>query len=164
MQIAIFDIDPQESAMMCPDVWTTKLSIEASQLCATVYTRLELSSAPRTIKGTPRSNKSHPNHPLTKWVQHSFFAWEWVREFGIATINEAMWRGLYKTTPHHANFFEWMFENPPNSHQFGKFEYFYTPIGYENFPVQKAHQQYFLDKKQHIANWTKRDIPKWFIK
>ncbi len=163
MQLPFFHFDLAINVQMMPDSWVIKLSVEACQLLATSYSYDELILAPRTQKGTIRSNKSHPNHPITKWANHSLGNWLHAVDFAIMSIEEYKYRFETDRDPFHINFINWCKNNVPNLPDLG-FTDPYKPIGYEHLGICESYQEYFNDKKQHIAVWRKRGIPSWFRK
>lgn len=162
MQLPIFNPDPKISTLESPDAWIRKLSVEVSQLCATCYTTEQLFHAPKTTKGTVRSNITHPHHPITKWVNLSLSNWFWCLDYGLSCIEESMNHRKLQKTAYHLPFLEWCLLNPPDMLDLGLTD-FVKPKGYERFNVDQSYQQYFLAEKQHIAKWTNRDIPDWYI-
>ena len=159
MQLPIFTPDPYLNALQSPDTWVKKLSIEAAQLLATAYS--DLTHAPLTATGKVRSIKSHLHHPITKWVNTSIANWHFTWDYGYSCIHEAFSRQLVKSA-HHLTFYEWCLDNPPILSDCDLTE-FVKPIGYMGLPVFEAYQQYFCDNKQHIAIWTGRDMPSWYL-
>lgn len=155
MQLPILSTSPTTAAKESPDAWVRKLSVEAAQLVATSYTHQQLAHAPKTTKGTIRSNKSHPHHPITKWVNRSLSNWFWALEYGIACIEESMFhRGLQKSA-HHLAFLEWCLLNPPTL----------PDVGLTDFVMMKGYSSYsayFNTNKQHLAKWTNRETPEWY--
>jgi hypothetical protein len=162
MQIPFFDYDLKKNVIMMPDRWVQKLSIEASQLLATSYSAGELEKAPKTLDGKTRSNRSHKNHPITKWANSSISNWLHVLNFAFQSIEEYKFR-YEKENPFHIDFLNWCSDNIRNDIVDIGFTEPYKPIGYEDFEVCIAYQKYFNDKKQHIAQWRKRDVPEWFV-
>lgn len=161
MQLPIFDTDPIESALQSPDAWLKKLPVEVCQMLATCYTTDELANAPLTAKGTVRSNKSHPHHPIVKWVQASQANFIWAWEYAYAAIIEAFERGIIKKA-HHMLFLDWVLDNLPTFPQQTCTE-FVKPKGYEYLSIVDSYRTYFLDNKLHLAQWSNRDVPEWFI-
>ena len=162
MQLPFFDFDLKTNVQMMPDKWVTKLSIEAAQLVATSYTVEQLSQAPKTLQGKVRSNRSHKHHPITTWANASLTNWHHSLNFAYESIEEYKYR-YEKPAPFHIYFLDWCKENVPEMMDLG-FTQPYRPIGYETFDVCDAYRKYFIDKKQHIASWRKRNVPFWFIK
>ena len=163
MQLPFFHFNLKTNVVMMPDSWVIKLSVEACQLLATSYSYEELTLAPRTLKNTVRSNKSHTNHPITKWANTSLDNWLHVIDFALQSIEEYKYRFEKTADPFHMTFIRWCQNNIPNLPEIG-FTWPYKPIGYEHLDICDAYRCYFNDKKQHIAIWRKRDIPEWFIK
>lgn len=161
MQLPVFDVDPIESVIQSPDAWVKKLSIEVAQLLASCYTAEELFNAPRTIKGTVRSNRSHPHHPIAKWVQTSHSNFMWALEWGYFAILEGLEHRQIIKTAHHTTFFDWVLTNLPHLPQIERTD-FVKPKAYADLPVCVAYQTYFVAEKQHLAKWTNRPVPNWY--
>jgi hypothetical protein len=161
MQLPFFDFDLQTNVIMMPDKWVIKLSIEVAQLIATSYTIEQLDQAPKTLTGKVRSNLSHKRHPITRWANLSLSNWIHSLNFAFTTIEEYKYR-YEKGDPFHIDFLRWCQNNIPKLPDIG-FTEPYKPIGYEELETFQAYRKYFIDKKQHIAAWRKRETPHWFI-
>lgn len=159
MQLPFFSLDPVQSAKQCPIKWKLKLGVEAAQLVASCYTKEELAQAPRTTKGTVRSNASHPHHPVTKWVRASLDNFLWALQFGVACCEEVLSNGLAKSQ-HHLSFFKWCVDNWPDLPDAGWTEP-YKMEGYDHLPLLESYYAYFNEEKQHLAEWD-GDVPDWF--
>lgn len=164
MNIPYLHRDPEIAALMSPDKWRTKLSIEAVQMMANAYTVEMLETAPLTVKGTVRSNKCHPHNRFSKWALQSIHNWNWLCDYAIAAIFSANESGLYKKgLPLHLSFVEWCLDNPP---ELPDLPFSDVPAldGFENDDRIQGHRDYFIATKQHLAIWTGVPIPEWFIK
>lgn len=159
MQLPYFNHDPLQSAIESPDTWVKKLSIEAAQLLASLYPTEALATAPLTVIGQVRSNRSHPYHPITKWVHTSWGNYMWTWEYGYSCIMVAKARGLVKSA-HHLAFFEWVLANPPAL--VGGLTAPYQPKGYTDLPAEVAYQAYFRTEKRHLAQWSNDTTPEWW--
>lgn len=153
MNIFFLDSDHETNAKYHIDRHVVKMVTEYAQL---------LSSAVR-LSGIDAGYKlTHPNHPSAIWTRESLDNWLWLRDLSEALNYEWMYR--YDHFINHKAY-DTILQLPlPNIESKG-----ITPfrlampddVKHEN-PIQ-AYRNYYNVHKQHIASWTNRDIPDWFI-
>jgi hypothetical protein len=135
--------------------------LETSQILCTVLNE----------KGFNAPYKStHKNHPCVKWAGKSFGNFEYLVDL-LYSLN-AEYEFRYNKCTSHLSFIKITeFLNSVSTtttmYTFDQLER--TPFvqcmpdQYRcNDPVQ-AYRNYYIGEKQHIAKWTKRPVPKWFI-
>ena len=126
----------------------------------TEYAQL-LSSAVR-LSGIDAGYKlTHANHPSAVWTRESLDNWLWLRNLSEALNHEWMYR--YNHSINHKAY-DMICSLPiPNIKSKG-----ITPFRLampDNVKVEdpiQSYRNYYNAHKQHIAQWTNRDMPKWF--
>lgn len=153
MNIFYLDTDLEQCARMHVDRHVVKMVTEYAQL---------LSSAVR-LSGIDAGYKlTHANHPSAIWTRESLDNWLWLKE--LATELNYEWMYRYDHSVNHKAFDVIQSLPLPNIESKG-----ITPfrlampddVKVED-PVQ-SYRNYYNVHKQHIANWTNRDMPAWFI-
>lgn len=153
MNIFYLDIDHDTNAKYHLDKHVVKMVTEYAQL---------LSSAVR-ISGIDAGYKlTHANHPSAIWVRESLDNWLWLRDLAEALNFEYMYR--YDRVNNHKAYDMIQALPLPDIDKCG-----ITPFKLAmpddvkcSDPVQ-SYRNYYNVHKQHIAQWTNRDMPEWFI-
>lgn len=105
---------------------------------------------------------THKNHPATKWVCESLAnyiwlaetAWELQKEYTHRYNREHAWKSKL-----------WQAKNYlPKLPNIDKTPHVQCmPDKYKSDNVEQAYIDYFNNEKQHIAKWTNRITPNWYI-
>lgn len=146
MNIFVLDNDPVKAAQMLCDKHVVKMCLETAQMLS-------------TINGGPYK-PTHPNHPCTVWARQTLGNFRWLVEHGMAIGDEYLHRygKEHKST-------EVIFGCKgfiPNHDET------LTPFALampDEFKVEdpvESYRNYYMSKKS-FCNWTKRDIPEWFL-
>ena len=188
MNIFVLDNDITKCAQAHMDKHVTKMILESAQLLCTskwvtdilgyiprFLTPAEskkvrdLATAARYVPLGTRIAEGFPaeylpfgiNHPSCIWVRSSLSNWEWLIELTEAMQTEALYRGF---KPHKS--MEVLREMPipydldePNLTPFGMS----MPDEYKQEDPIEAYRLYYQLDKSHIAVWTKRGAPNWWI-
>lgn len=153
MNIFLLDNDLEQCARAHVDRHVVKMITEYAQL---------LSSAVR-LSGIDAGYKlTHANHPSAIWTRESLDNWIWLRE--LATELNYEWRYRYDHAHDHKAF-EMIKSLPmPNIPRSGMTQFrLAMPDDVKvDDPVQ-SYRNYYNVHKQHIAKWTNRDMPDWFM-
>jgi len=166
MNIFILDNDIQKNVQYYCNKHCIKMILESVQILCTILNERELRT---TYKST------HKNHPCVKWANESYANFYYLYEL-IDNLNIEYKHRFNKIIDHKSftmlnTFFEGIVENP---YILWKFINSFPTQGQTPFvqcmpdqykcddPVQ-AYRNYYIGEKQHIAKWTKRNIPEWFI-
>jgi hypothetical protein len=178
MNIFYLHNDPEECAKQHNDKHVVKMILEYAQLLSTAHRVLdghevtELTATSRKIRRwkleTPLDSKlyksTHTNHPSAIWVRKSYENYEWLWRllekvcyeytYRYGKVHKVQREGLLKelyTPPTHI----------PKGVGFTE----PTPAMPEQFIVPSSissYKNYYIGAKQHLANWKKREIPKWY--
>ncbi|CAN5215554.1 hypothetical protein BH10PSE19_BH10PSE19_18460 [soil metagenome] len=106
--------------------------------------------------------KTHINHPCIVWAGESLANWQWLKSLAQELNSEYQYR-FNKKTPHKS--FEVIMTLPePDICDRGltKLPLVMPQIYYDADPIE-AYRSYYIHEKTHIAKWTKRKTPKWFV-
>lgn len=165
MNIFYLDHNPILAAQYCNNSHCVKMICESAQMLANCYSQDELadSRCPRTQTGRVRRH-SHYNHPCSRWVRASLANFNWLVQHAIALCDEYHYR--YGKQHFASSFIYWCMHVQPNipppTREF-------TPVALampEEFkkdcPVE-SYRTYYMLGKSHIAKWTRRGQPTWYV-
>lgn len=157
MNLFVFSSDHDENARWHCDRHVVKMILEATQL---VCTAVNINGGNSPYKST------HINHPVCKWVRFRQENYFWTCEYGLALCKEYEYRfnKVHKCKdilikyigPNNAPFIDLLIGMTPFVQA--------MPDQYKDKCPYTAYRKYFIGEKQHIAKWTKREIPPWFKK
>ena len=106
---------------------------------------------------------SHINHPSAIWVRQSRANYRWLYRMWTELNTEFMYR-YNKNVPHESyRKLQLLLGTEPTNLKEG----FFTeptpamPNDVKNQSSVVAYRDYYIKYKQHLAKWTKRDIPQW---
>ena len=166
------------------DKHTVKMILEYSQLLSTAHRLLDgtmsigKSKTGRNVKRWILSddrdsiiyNATHINHPSAIWTRESIHNYTWLHNLlndlcieythRYGKIHKVESSGLLtklKTPPKNISSIKTFTEPPPAMDK--KF------IIYTNDIINSSlsYKNYYINGKSHLAKWTKRDKPNWFI-
>lgn len=153
MNIFYLNNDLHECAKAHMDRHVVKMVTEYAQL---------LSSAVR-MSGIDAGYKlTHANHPCAIWVRESLDNWLWLKELATELNYEYMYR--YDRAENHKAFDVIQSLPLPNIPSIGITEFkLAMPDDVRVTDPIQSYRNYYNVHKQHIAKWTNRDMPDWFI-
>lgn len=153
MNIFYLADNPEENAAYHVDKHVVKMITEYAQL---------LSTAVR-ISGLDAGYKiTHKNHPSAIWVRESIQNWFWLAQLAYYLNKEYRYR--YDKTVNHKSFD--IIESLPTpvlpNIGLTKFRLAMPDDVKQEDPIE-SYRNYYINYKQHIASWKKREIPSWFM-
>lgn len=106
--------------------------------------------------------KRHLNHPCTLWVRQSKSNWEYLWDL-ICRINEE-YKFRYENEEDHKTYRNLKKLDPPKD--LGDKGLTEQPLAMPDEckvqDVVSSYRKYYIEKKQHLAKWTKRSAPCWY--
>lgn len=153
MNIFFLDKDLKKCARYHCDKHVVKMILESAQILCTV---LWLSEIKAPYK------KTHTHHPCVIWAGESLANWRWLRKLAKELNAEYQYRfnkGNHKS-------FDIIRRLPePDIPDIGLTKQpMVMPSCYHDSDIISAYRSYYVKEKGHIAKWTKRKTPKWFVK
>lgn len=153
MNIFYLDKDIGRCAQYHCDKHVIKMILESAQILCSVL-RIHHMDAP--YKAT------HVKHPCVIWVNQSLSNWLWLKALASALNDEYKYR--FNHTKNHKSFDVILSLETPPIPDLGLTE---RPQALpeelkQKDPIQ-AYRQYYQAHKQHLAQWTKRKKPNWFV-
>lgn len=184
MNIFYLDDDPKKCAEMHCDKHVVKMIIEYAQLMSTAHRVLDgqqdieqryvqgsLPARWRKVKIWQHPDKemhfylmraSHINHPSAVWTRDNEENYQWLYQMWIHLLDEYTYR--YKKIHACQKYNKYLITSPKNISK-GKF---YSPppampdeCKIPNDSISSYHK-YYIEKKNHFAKWTKREVPYWY--
>ena len=180
MNIFFLSLDPQESAIMHVDKHVVKMILEYCQLLSTAHRVLdgtqiiEISSKNRKIKRWTLQEKSldeklykatHINHPSAIWTRSSNENYKWLHTLLVCVCEEYTFRYGKVHKSQRDGIVSALSVFPSN-----------IPLREFTCPTcampdeckiegdsVASYQKYYIEKKQHIAQWKKRNAPEWYV-
>ena len=152
MNIFVLDNDITACARYHNDKHVVKMILESAQMLSTA---VRLSGIEEGYRPT------HKNHPCSIWARSSLANWHWLRDLTLALNEEYKFR--YKPVDHKSAV---VVSNlpEPNIDNVGLTPFAQAmPDVYRNEDPVKAYRDYYMGDKQHLAQWTKREVPNWYI-
>ena len=156
MNIFVLDIDPVIAAQSQCDKHVVKMILESAQLLSSVHHLTN--SIPGLYKLT------HKNHPCSIWARTSISNYKWLCSHALGLCNEYTFR--YNKIHASQKIIELCANNIPEIPEVGLSKFALAmPEEYKtDDPVLSYRNYYIKDKAKNIKiNFTKRDVPKWFI-
>lgn len=158
MNIFYLDQNPTVCAQMHVDKHVVKMILESAQLLSTVHHYYQSDIADQLYKST------HLNHPSTVWVRSGHQNYLWLYSLLVALCKEYTHRygKIHKT--------EWsgmmdLLQNIPSAMPRAMFTE-PTPAMPDECKVPNdsiaSYRKYYIEKKSHMAKWTKQFTPNWF--
>lgn len=158
MNIFVLDENPEIAAKYHNDKHVVKMILETAQLLNNAYPDI-IENYPINLK---RYKKTHHSHPCSIWASQSLKNWNWLAQLGINLCKEYTHRynKIHKTQ----SIIEWMIKNPPFLQDIELTQFKQAmPDNIKNEDVVIAYRNYYNTHKRHIAKWTNREIPKWWL-
>lgn len=177
MNIFYLDKNPEQAAKWHNDSHVRKMILELAQLLSTAHRVLDgeeyydLSKTGRRVKRWRLDNTgenifykaTHVNHPCAKWVRESADHYNWTYQLFKALCGEfeyrwskthATWNKLglvLEKLPKNIEFIVWT--DPPQA----------MDDQYRLNDAVEAYHNYYIHGKSHLARWTGRDKPDWYL-
>ena len=154
MNIFILDEDMRKSVIYHPDKHIVKMPVEGAQLLCNAFYKTNEKPPIEIYK------PSHLHHPLNQWTSETFNNWIWLAEYVLLLGEEYTFRYGKK----HSSV-EMVKKLPLPNLPISKRTPFVkcVPEEFKHLDVVEAYRQYFIRDKQHLKQYTKRDIPDWWI-
>lgn len=155
MNIFVLDNNIKKCAEYHCDKHVVKMILESAQmLCSTYYFTSEDYKSPYKL--------AHKNHPCSIWVRKSLSNWLWLRDLGLALYDEYQYR--YGNRDHKAGEVILSLETPILS-DIGLTPFAQAiPLEYKDLDAVKAYRKYYIEDKNDLLKYTKRNIPHWLSK
>ena len=152
MNIFVLDDSPKRCAKYHKDKHVNKMLLESAQMLCTAHWVLG-NEAPY--------NKTHVNHPCTKWARESTENYNWLLELAENLVAEYDYRygnKVHATTQVVA----WLRNNKPDLPSKGITE---RPMAmddeYKTKSIVYSYRDYYISEKLEGASWTNRPKPSW---
>ena len=157
MNVFYLSKDPIEAAQYHNDKHVVKMILESAQLLCTAHRILDNSQDPRLYRST------HKNHPSAKWARANINNYNWLYHLFVALCSEYTHRygkkHLTEIKLKHVlaqapmNISLDAFTQPPQA----------MPDQYRTSDSIIAYRTYYKTDKKHLASWTKRPVPEWYM-
>lgn len=171
MNIFYLDEDCEEAAKAHADTHIVKMPLETAQIACTAAYQHELWPQAMTgtsvpfplLSGSIPYRKTHEGHPCIKWASESKENFEWLIEFGKALCKEYTYR--YEKNHACMEVMEWADQEWIKRHFPSKGitdRPLAMPDEYKRDDPVESYRLYYLNEKDEIAEWQKRDSPEWW--
>lgn len=153
MNIFVLDYNINNCVEYTCDKHVVKMILETAQLLCTPFEN-----------GTAPYRRTHYNHPCSLWTRKTDSNYKWLIEYGLKLSDEYTFR--YNKTHKSKKVILWC-EHNMNKLSLTKQDL--TPFAqampnqYKDKNVINAYRKYYINEKKHIAKWSKRDVPYWFL-
>lgn len=184
MNIFYLDKDPKVCAEMHLDKHVVKMIIEYAQLMSTAHRvldgveDLELRYVPDSVPAKYRKIKiwkhpddemnlglmraSHINHPSGIWCRANKENYLWLYNLWKCLLQEYTHRyGKIHACAKYDKFLSELPDNIPDGVFFEPTPAMPDECKILNSSLQSYHK-YYIEKKNHFAKWTKREVPVWY--
>jgi hypothetical protein len=161
MNIFVLSLITSLCAKYHADKHVVKMILETAQLLCSAHIILDEVSS---IEGIPLYKLTHKNHPCSKWVRESSENYKWLYDLFYELCIEYTHRygKVHMCEIKFINILVFVPKNIPRCSM--------TPFALAmpdecktNDPVE-SYRNYYTTNKQHISEWSKREIPEWFVK
>ncbi len=153
MNIFYLDSDITQCARYHCDKHVIKMILESAQILCSV---LWMHHIKAPYKPT------HLHHPCVLWANHSLSNWLWLKQLAGALNEEYKYRFNHKKN--HKSYDVIQALQNPTIIDLGLTERPQVlPDEFRQTDPVRAYRQYHKARKQHLAQWTKREIPAWFL-
>ena len=153
MNIFLLDYNMLLNAQYHTDRHVVKMITEYNQLLSSAYYFTD--NIPENIY-----QLTHENHPCSKWARESLSNWVWLRDMTLILCQEY----TYRYGRIHAGETYCKSLPTPELIDIGITLFAQAfPDKYKNNDPVVGYRQYYLEEKQGLFKWTKRNIPPWII-
>lgn len=151
MNIFLLDENIDRCVQSHVDAHVHKMCLEYAQMLCTA----------NRVFGLDEGYKvAHLNHPCSKWVRESLYNWILLREIAIKLGEEHVYRF---GTVHKSILMVKSLHVPPIENVGFTSPAQAMPVMYKRENFVDAYRAYYIGEKQHIARWSRREIPEWFM-
>ena len=177
MNIFYLDSDPVKCAEYHNDKHCVKMIVETAQLLSSAHRVLDGNK--NIIKNTSGRKQTvwelagdidgivykatHVNHPSARWARASRANYLWLYQLFSALAGEYK----YRFNKDHMSWVKLadILKYPPVNISNNHFEepYLALPDEYRKYNAVTAYRMCYMGSKRHLAKWSKRDKPEWFI-
>lgn len=155
MNIFILDRDVEKSVRYHPDKHVVKMPVESTQMLCSVYYFGDQEVPENAYK------LSNYNHPCSIWVRRSLSNWLWLRNFTLILGAEYSYRYGNKK---HASVEKCKTLPRPIIPDIGMTPFCQAvPPEFQGVDPVKAYRAYFVRDKQHLKQYSGRNVPEWFV-
>lgn len=153
MNIFVLDKDPLVAATYHNDKHVVKMVVESLQLLSNAH----------NISGVNGPYKlTHKNHPCSIWTLNSLDNYKWLVNLFGALLAEYTFR--YNKIHKCYQYLEFVETNFPNIPNKGLTPFVLAmPDECKTDNPVDSYRKYYITGKRHIAKWTNREIPPWYI-
>lgn len=154
MNIFVLDNNIKKCVQYHTDKHIIKMILESAQMLCTVL---------HTTGVDAPYKKTHVKHPCTIWATESLENWLWLKEFTLALNEEYKFR--YNKDVDHKSATVAMGLPTPKLPSKGLTTFAKAmPDELKRIkdPVE-AYRKYYMQEKRHIAQWTNRPKPEWWV-
>lgn len=153
MNIFYFDADIETCARYHCDAHVVKMILESVQILCTVSWMQDIPAPYRP---------THQKHPCVLWANQSIANWLWLKELAQALNQEYLYR--FNHVVNHRSYDVIQLLTLPPLPNIGLTERPQVmPLEYQDDSPIEAYRRYFVCRKSHIAKWTKRPVPAWYL-
>ena len=157
MNIFYLSKDPTRAAIYHNDKHVVKMILESAQLLSTAHRILD------NVQDSCLYKTTHKNHPSAIWTRANINNYQWLYELFCSLCDEythrynkkhltdVKLRNILKQAP--MNISKDAFIQPPQA----------MPDHYRGNDSVAAYRKYYQTDKKHLANWTKRSVPDWYL-
>jgi len=159
MNIFILSLIVSKCARYHCDKHVVKMILEIAQMLCTSHRVLDKITDTETIL----YKSTHINHPCTIWSRENSANYDWLFSLFIALCQEYTYR-YDKEHLCHKKFSKILAERPKNIVISDKMTPFALAMpDYCKVPDDpvKSYRQYYINEKQALLKWTRRERPKW---
>ncbi|MGV3740129.1 MAG: hypothetical protein ACO1N3_02400 [Gammaproteobacteria bacterium] len=153
MNIFYLDSNITQCARFHCDKHVIKMILESAQVLCTVLWMHDIKAPYKP---------THMQHPCVLWANHSLSNWLWLKDLASALNEEYKYR--FNHQKNHKSYEVIQSLVIPPLIDLGLTERpLAMPDEFKQSDPVKAYRNYYKIAKSHLAKWTKRDIPDWFL-
>lgn len=163
MNIFILDTDTQKCAQYHNDRHCSKMILESAQLLSTTMNFFGLHHVYRP---------THKNHPCSKWLRESYANFEWLVSLTDRLDSEFYFRfkNIHKSAAMVREHIQPYLTDLKNAYERNNIPTDkMTPFAQAMPDILKSddavisYRNYYIQEKQHLAKWSKRETPEWWV-
>ena len=159
MNVFYLDHDTQKCAEYHNDKHCVKMILEYAQLLSTAHRLIDGDDCNQLVY-----KSTHKNHPSSIWARENKSNYEWLYDLFWRLCNEYTHR--YEKVHLSYKKLRLILAYPPKNMNGGDFTQ-PTPAMPDECKTPNdslaSYRFYYQTEKDHIAKWTKRDKPDWFV-
>lgn len=148
----LLDADIAQCARFHCDKHVVKMILESAQVLCSVLSLYHIETPYRP---------THLKHPCVIWASESLSNWLWLKNLAGALNEEYKYR--FNHTKNHKSYDVILkLETPPMIDLGLTQRPQVFPDEFKQADPVEAYRHYYKARKQHLAQWTKREKPYWF--